>query len=141
MKYWDSSAIVPLLLHEKSSSAARKLLRSHGQITVWWATSVECYSAICRIERQAKLSHEEFARITSKLSDLSSIWHEVQPAAGIRESAMRLLRVHVLRAADALQLAAALSACVQRPEFCEFVTRDERLIAAANREGFKVLSF
>ena len=141
MRYWDTSAIVLLLIHEKSSGSARKLLKSHGQITIWWATSVECYSAICRIERQTKMSNDEFLRVTNRLSDLSSIWHEVQPTVGIRESALRLLRVHTLRAADALQLAAALSACGQRPESCEFVTTDAKLIAAANREGFKTVSF
>ena len=45
-----------------------------------------------------------------RLHKLSAGWHEVDPSDEIRETAARFLRVHALRAADALQLAAAFAA-------------------------------
>lgn len=52
---------------------------------------------------------------------------------------MRLLRIHELRAADALQLAAALVLAVFDPKTLPFVTLDACLATAAEREGFAVL--
>ncbi len=49
---------------------------------------------------------------------------------------MRFLRVHPLRAADALQLAAAFIAAERRPSSLELITLDDRLAAAARKEGF-----
>jgi hypothetical protein len=60
----------------------------------------------------------------------------VQPGDLVREQALRLLRVHTLRAADALQLAAALE-WAGAPTDADFVTFDDRLREAAVREGFK----
>jgi predicted nucleic acid-binding protein len=56
----------------------------------------------------------------------------------LREWAVRVVRVHPLRAADAMQLAAAMTAAKMRPSSLEFVTADRRLAAAAAREGFTV---
>ena len=49
-----------------------------------------------------------------------------------------MLRVHALRAADALQLAAALLASDEEPAGLDIVTLDSRLADAARREGFRV---
>jgi len=57
----------------------------------------------------------------------------------LRDAARRLLRVHDLRAADALQLAAALAAAEGRPMTLTLLCLDDRLGAAAEREGFPVL--
>jgi len=74
-----------------------------------------------------------------RLHKLSAGWHEVDPSDEIRETAARFLRVHALRAADALQLAAAFAAAERRPASLEIVTLDERLANAARKEGFVVL--
>jgi hypothetical protein len=57
----------------------------------------------------------------------------------VRRTAERLLRTHPLRAADALQLAAALIAADHDPTSLAIVCLDERLRVAARREGFIVL--
>ena len=57
----------------------------------------------------------------------------------MRETATRFLRVHPLRAADALQLAAAFVVAENRPSSLELITLDDRLGDAARKEGFKVL--
>ena len=63
----------------------------------------------------------------------------IAPSNRVRERAGRLLATHPLRAADALQLAAALVWCDEAPQGETFVCLDERLSAAARREGFAVL--
>jgi len=69
---------------------------------------------------------------------LAAGWHEIDPNDALREVAVRLLRVHALRAADALQLAAAFQAAEQRPPSLEIVTL-ERLAPVARKEGFAVI--
>ena len=57
----------------------------------------------------------------------------------VRARAKRLLGIHSIRAADALQLAAALAVVYDDPRNQGFVCLDDRLAAAARREGFAVL--
>ena len=57
----------------------------------------------------------------------------------VKASARRLLRLHPLRAADALQLGAALAWADGAPEGLIVHTFDRRLAAAAEREGFRVI--
>lgn len=67
------------------------------------------------------------------------MWTELGPSDDLREQAMRLVRVHPLRAADALRLAAAIIASDFQPGSLEVVTLDTRLAEAAEKEGFRVL--
>jgi predicted nucleic acid-binding protein len=63
----------------------------------------------------------------------------VPPTEEVRRRARRLLAVHSLRAADALQLAAALVFCEDEPGRADFACLDDRLRGAASKEGFRVL--
>jgi predicted nucleic acid-binding protein len=74
-----------------------------------------------------------------RLQQLADAWHEIDPSDAIRETAERFLRVHPLRAADALQLAAAFAASEQRPTSLEIVTLDDPLADVARKEGFAVI--
>jgi predicted nucleic acid-binding protein len=136
MKFWDSSAVIPLLVPEVMSASIQKLFEKDPVIVAWWATEIECTSAIARRQRQGQLREELVAEASARLSALRAGWHEVEPSEEIRESAKRLLRVHDLRTADALQLAAAFFVSEARPSTLEFIALDERLLAAARREGF-----
>jgi uncharacterized protein len=138
VKFWDSSAVVPLLVHEEATDAALARLREDPQLAVWWATPVECVSAIARLEREGA-GPAAVAESLARLDELSRSWIEVEPHDEIREVARRLLRVHPLRAADAVQLAAAHLLAERRPSSLEIVTLDERVRAAAVKEGFVVL--
>lgn len=135
MRFWDSSALVPLCLQQPRSEQAKRLLREDREIMVWWGSSVECASAIARLHRDALLTSAAERLARSLLEELSASWFEIQPGASVREQAMRVLRVHPLRAADALQLAAALEWSGPATNG-EFITFDDRLRAAAEREGF-----
>lgn len=135
MRFWDSSAIVPLILEEPTCAALRSRYRDDPVVVTWWGTPVECASAIARRSRRqganalADQAYENLALLRAR-------WQEVGPSEGIRERALRLLRVHDLRAADALQLAAALFAAEGRPFTLGLVCLDDRLSAAARLEGF-----
>lgn len=135
MRFWDSSALVPLLLQQPRTEHARHLIEEDGEPVVWWGSTVECGSAIARLHREGHLGRAEEAEARSLLDALRQSWFEIQPADGVREQALRLVRLHTLRAADALQLAAALE-WAGSPREAAFVTFDERLRDAAQREGF-----
>ena len=136
MRFWDTSAVVPLLVREEMTAPALAALQDDREIAVWWGTPVECASAIARLEREgAPLPRvsEAFAR----LDELAASWIEVEPHDDIRQVARRLLRVHPLRAADAIQLAAAFLLCEHRPATLQVLTLDDRVRLAALREGFQ----
>jgi hypothetical protein len=118
----------------------RTLYRSDSAVLAWWTTRVECESAISRLERQDKLRRRAARDARGRLERFAATWHEVQPLDGIREHACRLLRVHPLRSADSLQLAAALAAAEGQPKMMQLVCLDDRLGAAAEREGFAVVA-
>jgi uncharacterized protein len=139
MKFWDSSAIVPLLLAEPTTRAMQTIVAKDSTMLVWWATEVECASALARLEREDALEDAATRLAFDRLRQLASGWHEIDPSDAIREAAVRFLRVHALRAGDALQLAAAFVAAERRPPSLEVVTLDDRLAGAARKEGFDVI--
>ena len=139
MRFWDASALVPLLVGEASTAGLLDLLSSDADVLVWWGTAVECVSAVARRERDGVLSGTEAQRALDKLRALADAWQEVLPSGVVRATAQRLLRVHPLRAADGLQLAAALVAAEGESHLLEFVCLDARLNEAARREGLRVL--
>jgi len=138
VKFWDTSAIVPLCVDEPRSVTVKAILIEDSSIVVWWATRVECISAFRRQTREKRLSvaGERQARQVSQA--LCRAWTEVQPNEVVREMAQRLLSVHSLTAADAFQLAAALQWCHGRTRNKFFITFDARLREAARKEGFTV---
>ena len=136
MKFWDASAIVPLLMTEASTRQVQALAVKDPAMLVWWGTEVECASAIARLEREGTLEEPAAAQAFDRLKQLAAGWHEVDPSDAVREVAVRFLRVHPLRAADSLQLAAAFQAAERRPASLEIVSLDDRLAAAARKEGF-----
>ncbi len=139
MKFWDASAIVPLLIAEASTRRLQALAAGDPDLLVWWGSPVECVSALARLERDGALDPQAALLAFDRLKQLAAGWHEVDPSDIVREVAVRFLRVHPLRAANALQLAAAFIAAEQRPASLEVITLDERLASAAQKEGFSVI--
>ena len=138
MIFWDTSAIVPLLIDEPRSEPIRAVLRGDGNVVVWWMTQIECLSASARNERAGALSGDQGDQAREVLDLLRSDWNEVKPSETVRDRARILLLGHPLRAADAMQLGAALTWAQDRPLGDSFLSLDERLTAAARAEGFDV---
>jgi predicted nucleic acid-binding protein len=141
MRFWDSSALVPFLIAETSSDDVRRILGEDRSLVVWWGTSVECSAAIARAEREGRIEPAELEGATRDLDRLRADWSEVDAIPPVRRVAERLTRTHPLRACDALQLSAALAASEGSPSTLPFVTLDNRIAAAAMREGFPVIRF
>jgi predicted nucleic acid-binding protein len=138
VKFWDASAIVALLVAETTSRRLQSLAAREAAMLVWWGSEVECVSALARRERDGGLDSGAIATALRRLQQFADAWHEIDPSDVIRETAKRFLRVHPLRAADALQLAAAFAAAERRPASLEIVTLDDRLADVARKEGFAV---
>lgn len=139
MRFWDSSAIVPLLVAEPSSVAVMQAYELDPEMVAWWATEAECVSALARLEREGSLAAPSMVEALGRLESLAGAWREVQPVTSVRQTAIRLLRVHPLRTADALQLASAIVAAEGHPASLPLITLDERLAQAAEREGFVIV--
>lgn len=139
MRFWDASAIVPLLITEPSTAHLQKLAAEDPAMLVWWGTEVECASAIARLERDEALEESAVNLAFERLRQFAAGWHEVDASDDVREAAVRFLRVHPLRAADSLQLAAAFVAAERRPASLEVITLDDRLAVAARKEGFTMI--
>lgn len=139
MKFWDSSAVTPLLADEPTRKSMLQLLQQDPQVLIWWGTPIEIASALARLEREKSLTADEVSNALSRTRQLVDSWHEIVPSDAVRRTAERLLRTHPLRAADSLQLAAALIAADHDPSTLEIVCLDARLARAARREGFAVI--
>ena len=138
MSYWDASAIVPLCCSQAATSRGRKLIRDVRRIVAWWGTPIEARSAFARLARQGRLTGAERATAVRLLDQLRLSWDEIQPSERVRALAEQLPDRHAVRAADAVQLAAALVWCRERPQRRPFVCFDERLAKAAAELGFDV---
>jgi predicted nucleic acid-binding protein len=139
VKFWDSSAIIPICLKEQLSETVKRLIKADEDIVVWWTTRVECLSAMSRRRREGVLNTDAELKARAILSALSIEWSEVQPTELVRQRAERLLSIHSLRSADAFQLAAALIWAQENPQGHEIVCLDQNLREAAHKEGFTVI--
>lgn len=138
MRFWDSSAIAPLLVVETTTEQRKEQLRADPEVAVWYGTPVEIESALCRRRREGHLSIEGEGLARERFQRLSEAWHEIGPTLAVRREALRLLNTHPLRAADALQLAAAIELFRDGQNPGHFYTNDLRLSDAAAAEGFIV---
>lgn len=139
MKFWDTSALLPLCLKEPQTGKVQDLVQQDGDLVVWWGALIEGYSALARLRREKVLTREEELQSRQMFLRLSSQWTEVRPSNLVRDQASRVLLLHPLRAADAVQLAAALVWAGSQTTSLEFVCLDHRLREAAAREGFQVI--
>ena len=140
MRFWDASAVVPLLIEQKRTGAARRLHGADPEMAVWWGTTVECHSAIARMLRQQAIDRNGAAQGMERLRDIGSEWLEVEPSTRIRNEACRLLLAHPLRAADALQLAAVLDLSHEIGDRMQMICFDDRLVEAARFEHLPVVA-
>ncbi len=138
VRFWDSSAVIPLLLDEPRTADMLAILREDDHMFVWWGTRIECVSALTRRTREGALAQKEETKARTILSALIDSWSETQPTNAVRTRAERLLATHPLRAADAFQLAAALAWSDPEQGPRVFVCLDSRLRTAAQKEGFRI---
>lgn len=138
MRFWDSSAVIPLLVEQKPSARVAAWIAEDDTMALWTLTPVEVASALRRLVREQALK-EDLARLAeARLDEMILTCHVVIDVEPIKSLATRLLRIHPLRAFDALQLGAALHWAEGYPQGRTLHTLDTRLAQAAQREGFMV---
>jgi len=138
MRYWDSSALVPLLVEEpRSADVIASLDEDPFVLTSVYAT-IEIASALWRRRHDGEMTLDEHQAVDRILADLSQTWIELPVSQQVIHSSVKLLSRHRLRSGDALQLATAIESA-RSHEDITFVTLDEDLKASAHAEGFPVL--
>lgn len=140
MTFWDTSALVPLLVEERTTAAMTAHLENDPDVVVWTLTGVELLSVFARLSRSSTGLADLLPGIRHDAMELFTRWVSVSDVEGVRRRAERLVGMHPLAAADAMQLGAALLAADDRPETLDFVTLDRTLARAAKLEGFRVLT-
>ena len=135
--FWDTSAIIHICVPGQSASAAKRIL-SRDAVVVWWAARVEVRSVLERLRKEEAISSRAYDASRNRLEALLESWREILPSETLRELACVQLERFPIRAADALQLSAALIWCNQKPRGRVFVCSDLRLGDAARRAGFTV---
>ena len=138
MIFWDSSAVVPLLIKEPNTKTVQNILEKNSDMIVWWGTEIECVSAIVRLEREKKIDSNNVESALLRLDSLKELWNEILPVEKVRSLSRRMLRVHSLHAADSFQLAAAVCASNGQPSTLDFFCFDKQLLFAAKREGLRI---
>jgi predicted nucleic acid-binding protein len=133
--FWDSSALVPLCVRQGMTLAAISLYKTHD-VVVWWSTPVEIASALSRLLRMKQIDGSDCAKARKLARVIGDFWSVIQPSDVVRSKAVQLVERYALRAADSLQLAAALEWCEDVPQGRVFLTADERLRQAALLSGF-----
>jgi hypothetical protein len=141
VRYWDASALLPVLIEEPGTSLVRGLLEEDGELCTWGLTRVEMAAAIERRSREGRLTAVQRRELLRAVDELASRCHEVTDLVAVRRRAVALLARHSLRAADAAQLAAALLVAEPEPSSLAFVCFDRRLAEAASREGMTVMGW
>lgn len=139
LAFWDSSAIIPLCVDQAATQTARKLSEQYDAV-IWWATSVEIASAFARLMRMEDIDNAELADAQDYLYRLQTRWREVEPSSSLRTLAEELPARFGLRAADALQLAAASTWTMHRPANRPFLSGDQKLLDAARQMGFRTIA-
>lgn len=139
MRYWDSSALVPLIVSEDRSAEAGVWLSEDSDIVTWVWSAVEIAGAIERRARDGSIEWAARRSALARLEAASRRWDEVVDPSAVRARALPLLSRHPLRAADAAQLGAALLVAESGAKGLTFVSLDTRLTMAAEREGLSAL--
>ncbi len=139
MRYWDSSALVQLLVVQPASADVGAILDEDRSVVTSWLTRVECWSAVARLRRGGEITEAHEAAARERLATIYRGVTEVALTEPLRELAGRLLRAHDLRSGDALQLAAALTWASSELPGAQIVSLDRRLCRAATIEGLSVV--
>jgi len=99
VRFWDTSALIPLLLEQGATASVEALLDDDAGMAAWWGTPVECASAFARLRREGALSQAEEAGLSRLFDRVRAGWYEMLPGDQVRRQALRVLRLHALRAA------------------------------------------
>lgn len=138
IRYLDASALVKRYVAESGNGAVTRLLTS-GEAATSRLSEVEVVSALTRRAREGDVASADADRAAAALVAHLAGLHIVELLPEVTALARSLLRRHILRAADVVQLASCLYLGERLAERVPFVAFDRRLRAAARAEGLQTL--
>ena len=139
--YLDTSAFVKLVLDESGAEETRAWFARAEQACSSVITHPEATSALCRQDQERGVVK---GRLGAWLETLETSWRRCIHVPVFERSAAQLAVTHSLRGMDAVQLASASELCsrvlaVTPGADFHFIAFDQRLLEAAEREGFATL--
>lgn len=115
-----------------------RLYEDCADVMVWFLTPVEVISAFSRLNRTSHLSANDFEKACNHFRFAKNQFIIIKEFEAVASKAERIISIHGLKSADALQLAAALTVTKDSPQNHVFVSLDDKLRRAAKNEGFAV---
>jgi len=133
--YLDTSAIVPLVIHEATSARATLLWERADRCASSVLVDVEAQAALAQARRQGRLDDDQLALARRQLDELLRQMVLFDVTRAIVARAGVLAADEELRAYDAVHLA---SAELAEADELVLVTGDRMLARAAGRQGLGV---
>lgn len=134
--YFDSSALVKLVLDEDGSDVARDLWKLAAKRVSSQASYPEVRSALAAARRSGRLDDRQLAVAVESVDDASQALNLLDVDSEVAERAGEMAELHALRGYDAIHLASMVSLDVPRLVIGAW---DRRLAAAASRCGLGVV--
>jgi uncharacterized protein len=126
--YFDTSAVIPLIIEEPTSSQCRRLWNDANRIVSVRLLYPEARAAIARANRLGRLTAAQLSAAVDELDDVIQQIDHIELTTALAHTAGELAQAHGLRGYDAVHLAAAQIA--DDPELV-LVTGDHELATAA----------
>jgi uncharacterized protein len=130
--YFDTSAIVPLLVEEPATEHWKRFWDEATRIVSARSIYPEASAALARAARMGRLSPTQMVRATAELDDLVTQVDFVEITEDLARTAGRFAQIHGLRGYDAVHLAAGVMVA---DHDTVFVTGDADLADAAKASG------
>jgi predicted nucleic acid-binding protein len=130
--YFDTSAIVPLLVDEPGTDDALEIWNGADHTVSCTLVYPEARAAVAHAQRQNRIDADQGRVAIRRLDDLVGVLDLVTLDDDLALVAGVLAEREALRGADAVHLAAALSG---GPDLAILVAGDRHLLAAGERQG------
>ena len=130
--YFDTSAIVPLLIDEDATDRCSRLWNEAERIVSVRLLYPETCAALARAKRMERLTAAQMITATADLDELIEQIDHIELTGELARNAGRLAQEHGLRGYDAVHLAAAVAVA---DNDAVLVTGDADLAAAAAARG------
>ena len=133
--YFDTSAIIPLIIEEPSSPIASRLWDDAERIVSVRVMYPEARAALARAERMRRMTRGQHTAAIAELESIIGQVDQIEINAALARLAGDLADAHGLHGYDAVHLAAAATAADNE---LVVVTGDADLSRAATALGFSV---
>lgn len=135
--YLDTSALVKRYFSEAHSEKVAEVWNQSADIVTSAVAYAETLAAIFRKKREANLDDVDVAKIVAGFKEDWDSFIRVAAGDNLNEILDQILLRHPLRGFDAIHLASALLVKNRLAEKFLFCCFDNRLSAAAEKEGFE----